>query len=364
MIPRRRHRERPTSPQPEHRVEEHPLHRMAGAGGDELDEIRREPGAETDGEGPHPPGPEAPQHASVPEGHGDGQVRPEQQRQAGQQPRRQEEPAGRSVALVGDGPAGQQPPSGVEADDQADQAEGDRPVPRQGGEPDRRGGDEDTDEPGGDGDPASPRSGQDVHPEDDAEQLDDAEGALRGERHSEDLEPPGERPEAAGAVEVQEVAVGQRPVQDPLREDEHEALLHRRALVAEQGSQRHGERRQDDAHRHGTAPLGPPAVPGRGRARRCRRHRRFAGRRVLRVGAGAGAGHGPTGSRAWRREPAVRAATRPRSRGGAHRRRPPRAPARPAIGDEAARRCRSPPAPRGPPRPAPGTAPRHRRTPR
>jgi hypothetical protein len=76
--------------------------------------------------------------------------------------------------------------------------------------------------------------------------LQEAEEALGGEGVAEHLEHAGERPEAAGTVEVQEVRVRHVAGQHPLGEDEHEALFHRRALVAQQASQRQSERGGDE----------------------------------------------------------------------------------------------------------------------
>ena len=105
-----------------------------------------------------------------------------------------------------------------------------------------------------------------------------------------------------GPVEVEEVPVGEVAGQHPLGEDEHEALLHRRALVAEQRGQREGDGEADDAPRRGRCPGGPApadrhqaraaAAPvlrqvGRGR-RRCRGRARRRGARCGRGGAGVG----------------------------------------------------------------------------
>ena len=62
------------------------------------------------------------------------------------------------------------------------------------------------------------------------ELLEQAEPPFGRERHAEHLEGRGECPQAAGPVEVEEVAVRQQAAQHELGEGEHEALLHGRAL--------------------------------------------------------------------------------------------------------------------------------------
>ena len=76
-----------------------------------------------------------------------------------------------------------------------------------------------------------------------------------------------QHPQAPRAVEVQEVAVGHPSVQDHLREDEHEALLHRRALGEPEPVEGRQRGQEDDAGRH---PAGDPASAGGGGGRRHR----------------------------------------------------------------------------------------------
>ena len=85
---------------------------------------------------------------------------------------------------------------------------------------------------------ATPVAGDGVHPEDDRELLEQTEEALGREVDAEDLEPTAEDPDAAGPVEVEVVGVGQVAVEEPLREDEHEALFHRCALAPQHAPQR------------------------------------------------------------------------------------------------------------------------------
>ena len=73
-----------------------------------------------------------------------------------------------------------------------------------------------------------------------------ANSALGGERRAEHLEEGSQAPQASGAVEVEEVPVGQVAGQDALGEGEHEALFHRRALAAHEPAQRQQERGQQD----------------------------------------------------------------------------------------------------------------------
>ena len=84
------------------------------------------------------------------------------------------------------------------------------------------------------------------------------------EVRAEHLVDAGEHPQAAGAVEVQEVLVRDRAVQHPVGEDEHEALFHRRARRVQQRAQRQqvrddGDREQDPPGRRGVPPVGAAA---------------------------------------------------------------------------------------------------------
>ena len=134
----------------------------------------------------------------------------------------------------------------------APQAEGDGPFPRQrrqtdGGEHQERDGDG-----GDDARPVAPRPCQRVHREDDAEVLQQAEGALAFERVAEHGVPAGQYMQRERTVEVQEVDVGHVAGEEPLREDEHEALFHRAAGGLEQATDRdrhHGEHHQDRRQR-------------------------------------------------------------------------------------------------------------------
>ena len=132
--------------------------------------------------------------------------------------------------------------------------------------------------------PAPPRASQGVDAEHDGHLLRETEEPLGQQRHAEHLERAGERPEAARSVEVEEVAVGDVAVQHPLREDEHEALFHRRPLRAQQAAERDEEHQRDDPEgeqlaspRRGRrlgrgirarARLAPPVVAAWGSARR------------------------------------------------------------------------------------------------
>ena len=95
----------------------------------------------------------------------------------------------------------------------------------------------------------SPPARERVDAEHDRELLAEPEEPLGQERDAEHLEHAGERPQAPRPVEVQEVAVGDRAVQHELREDEHEALFHRRPGRAEQAAQRQREHERDHRER-------------------------------------------------------------------------------------------------------------------
>ena len=98
-------------------------------------------------------------------------------------------------------------------------------------------------------DRATPRPREREHAEHDRELLHQSEEALGEQGDAEDLEDAGERPKAAGPVEMQEVAVGDRALQHSLGEDEHEALFHGRPLRTQQPPQRDREHERDDRDR-------------------------------------------------------------------------------------------------------------------
>jgi hypothetical protein len=84
----------------------------------------------------------------------------------------------------------------------------------------------------------TPRPGERVDAEDDAEVLQQAEAPLALQRVPEHLVPAHQHVQRTRTVEVQEVDVGHVAGEHPLREDEHEALFHRAAGAEVQAAQR------------------------------------------------------------------------------------------------------------------------------
>jgi hypothetical protein len=192
--------------------------------------------------------PQAPGDRGVAERDRDDEVGPEQQREPGEEPGDEQQPVRGAVV------SRQRAASPGERHREAADAERDRAVPGQRGQPDRSDDDDEGDERAAGREPATPGPGDREHAEDDAHVLREPEEPLGRQRRAERLEQTGEHPEAAGAVEVQEVLVGHVALEDPLREGEHEALLHRRPLVAQQAPQRQRERGQDDPDGHEVPP--------------------------------------------------------------------------------------------------------------
>ena len=95
--------------------------------------------------------------------------------------------------------------------------------------------------------------------------LEQAEGPLDGERVPEQLVPRHQHVQRARPVEMQEVDVGDVPLGHPLREVEHEALLHRPAGEAVETAQRdhheHGDDRQACPGPQRTSVAPPEAAP-------------------------------------------------------------------------------------------------------
>ena len=100
------------------------------------------------------------------------------------------------------------------------------------------------------GEGATPLPGQHEHTEHEPHLLQEAHDALGRERVSEHLEEAREHPEAAGPIEMEEVGVRNLAPQDPLREREHEAFLHRRSLRPQQAAERDQKQREEDEDGH------------------------------------------------------------------------------------------------------------------
>ena len=124
-------------------------------------------------------------------------------------------------------------------------------------------------------------------PNGESELLEEADRPFRRQCRAQHLEGAREHPQAARTVEVQEVAVGHLPVEHQLREDEHEALLHRGAGCApqldqgQQAGEHHDPHRQQPRLRRGEDP-----TPGRGRLGRQRLRLRPRARFLLVHGVG------------------------------------------------------------------------------
>ena len=123
--------------------------------------------------------------------------------------------------------------------------EADAAHPGQGRHADRRDDDDGGDRAAQRGDVAAPPVPDDGHARDQQDELQQADHPLGPHRHAEHLEEAGDRPDAARAVEVQEVAVGDVALQEALGEHDHEPLLHRRTGSPEHAAEGDGD---DDAH--------------------------------------------------------------------------------------------------------------------
>ena len=125
--------------------------------------------------------------------------------------------------------------------EQREEPQPDATDPGERGEADGRHDDDERDDAAEHRDRPAPEPGETEHGGDDADLLREPEEPLVQELDAEDLVDRRERPDAPGPVEVQEVLVREVTVQDPLREDEHEALFHRRTLRPQQTAQREQE---------------------------------------------------------------------------------------------------------------------------
>ena len=142
------------------------------------------------------------------------------------------------------------------------QPERDAAVPRQRRQADRRQDQHRGDQRRAGGGQVAGDAGERVDGEDDAEVLEQAERALALERVAEDPVPDGERVERRRPVQVEEVDVGHLALLHQSREDEHEALFHRRPgrLVQASQRQRDGDRdRQPRQQRRDRGAVDSPA---------------------------------------------------------------------------------------------------------
>ena len=232
--------------------EDHSADGCADAGGRQLNRIGRHTERDPAEESLHAGSVETAKYDEHREPDGEYQVQPVQQREAEQDAAEQDVPPA---------PLGIGGPSAFERQRQAEQPECDAADPAQRGEPDGRDDDDERDQRARERHRASPVARQREDAEDHADLLQERYQTLGRERGAEHLVHAGQQPEAAGPVEVEEVPVRQVAVQHPLREDEHEALFHRRSLAAEQAAQRDQERERDDAEHDRVALAGCEAAP-------------------------------------------------------------------------------------------------------
>ncbi len=226
----------PAAAQVEDRVEDHAVDDVAGAGGQHVHDIGRDADERT-GEQPaiaRPSRAAHERHRREPDRQHE--VGTEQQREAEQQSGEQR-PTPRP-ALVDESP--REEPAG-----EPEEPEPDRADPGERGEAERHE-DESRQQRAPHREPAPPRASQGVDAEHHGHLLRETEEPLGQQRHAEHLERAGEGPEAPRSVEVEEVLVGDVALQHPLREDEHEALFHRRPLRAQQAAERDEEDQRHD----------------------------------------------------------------------------------------------------------------------
>ncbi len=123
-------------------------------------------------------------------------------------------------------------------------------VPRERRQADRRDDHEGGDDRSRERDLATPWPREHEDARDDPDDLREPDDPLDDQRHAEHLEGARERPDPAGSVEVEEVAVRYVAVEEALAEDEHEALLHRRTRAAEQATQRDRDDEEQQSDRY------------------------------------------------------------------------------------------------------------------
>ena len=212
-----------TGAEVEHRVEDHAPHDVARSGQDQVDEVR----ARTDDQA---------EEAAAQERAGQTPHR----RPAGQAERQAEIDAVQK-GKAGEQPAGDSPSTGVarsvlagrmaslQHHHERGQAEGHPADPGDRRELQCREHEQHGEQTAGERHPAAPPAHEGVHAERHAGQLGEADQALDHDADAEHLVDPGEHPETARAVEVQEGAMGNVAAQDAIGEGEHEALLHGRS---------------------------------------------------------------------------------------------------------------------------------------
>ncbi len=246
--PRRWAGQLPPRPQLEHGIQHHPPYGGRRAGHDEVDPHRDQPDQATD-EHRAPGGGAGEEEPAEQEADGHDQVRSEGERQTGEDAA--DHPAPPLAARVLEVQPSQH-------GDPAPQRQGEGAVPGHRGERDGRHHVEDGERGHDGGGQPAPRPGQGEEAEDDAEVLQQAEGALGGQGVADDLVPDHEGLDRSRPVQVQEVHVGHEAPPQQLREVEHEALFHRPARELVEPPERDGHQHEDG----GDARPGPQRTIG------------------------------------------------------------------------------------------------------
>ncbi len=222
------------------RVDHHSPHHGAGTGHRQVREVRREPDSGTDDRPPNHPPREAPDRGDASEREGEAEIDAKEHREPGEDAAGQRPASGRSRS-------GGVVVTRLQQGDERAERERRGSGPRDRDELQRRHDEHDVEQHRGDRDrpppPTHEETGRDGH----ADELHETREPFDEQVRPEDLVDARERPEAPGPVEIQEVLVGHRAVQHAIREDEHEALFHRRAGGVEQRAER--EEVRDDGNR-------------------------------------------------------------------------------------------------------------------
>ena len=242
-----RHRQVARGPKVDHRIDQHAAPHRGGAGHGHVREVGREADTRADQRALHDRARQCPQRG-----------RPSQHE-------RQAEIDAKEHGEPGEHAADQRPPPGAIVDvdaetrvqqrDQRAQRERGAARPRDRDELQRRHDEHDVEHDCCNRDRSAPPPHEQPGPHGHADELRQSGEAFDEQMCTEQLVERGERPEAARAVEVQEVLVGHRPVQHAVGEDEHEALLHRGTGGVQERAQRERVRdrgdRNDDPPRRG-----------------------------------------------------------------------------------------------------------------
>ncbi len=247
-----RHRESPSGSQVQHRIDDHAAPHRVRPGQRELYRIGGEPGAETSERASDHGARKSPQRGRAGQRHRETEVDPVEHREAGEdaaddRPPSRSSRGGCAVGVV----------ACLHEGGERCQPERESARERERRELQCRHHEHHAQQDRGGGHPPAPPADDRRGTHRGADELCEPDEALDEDAHAEDLVDRGEHPQAPGSVQVQEVLIRNRAVQDPVGKDEHEALFHRGAGAAQHRAQREDERNRGHHRDRGPILSGP-----------------------------------------------------------------------------------------------------------